>query len=237
MKDVIVVGAGPGGLTAACYLGRFRRPTLVLDAGESRARWIPTSHNTPGFPDGVGGVELLRRSRAQARRYGAEIRSGTVRSIARIDGGFSLDLAGGVERCRYLILATGVRDRLPPLDNVEYAMNRTVLRICPVCDAYEAIGKRVAVIGAGAHALREAEFLRTYSDDVTLINSDFVRDGDMVGELKTAGIRLVYAALTDLSLGPEALTVRDRDGHTHRYEVAYSALGCDPRNDLAAHVG
>ena len=72
--DCVVVGGGPGGLTAAIYLGRFRRRFVVLDAGDSRLDWIPVSHNHPGFPDGVPGPELLARMREQAERYGAEIR-------------------------------------------------------------------------------------------------------------------------------------------------------------------
>ena len=70
--DVIIVGAGPAGLTAATYLGRFRRKVLILDGGLSRASWIPEGHNTPGFPDGVGGDALLSRLSEQASRYGAE---------------------------------------------------------------------------------------------------------------------------------------------------------------------
>ena len=74
--DVLVVGAGPAGLTAATYLARFHRRFAVVDAGMSRARWIPASHNCPGFPHGIGGGELLGRLREQAERYGARIESG-----------------------------------------------------------------------------------------------------------------------------------------------------------------
>ena len=68
----VIVGAGPAGLTAAIYLGRFRRRFLVIDGGDSRARWIPISHNHPGFPDGVAGADLVERMRRQAERYGVE---------------------------------------------------------------------------------------------------------------------------------------------------------------------
>src|ERR687894_1351376 len=82
--DAIVIGGGPGGLTAAIYLARFRRRFLLIDAGQSRAQWIPRSHNHPGFPDGVGGVELLERMRAQlANHADGDVRSGTVTAVMR----------------------------------------------------------------------------------------------------------------------------------------------------------
>ena len=72
---IIVVGAGPAGLTAATYLARFHRRFAVVDAGESRARWIPASHNCPGFPHGIGGGDLLARLRKQAETFDARTRS------------------------------------------------------------------------------------------------------------------------------------------------------------------
>ena len=70
--EVLIIGGGPAGLTAATYLARFRRRLVLLDGGQSRARWIPTSHNCPGFPLGVEGDQLLERYRQQARLYGVE---------------------------------------------------------------------------------------------------------------------------------------------------------------------
>jgi thioredoxin reductase (NADPH) len=88
----IIIGAGPAGLTAACYLGRFRRPSVILDHGDSRARWIPKSHNTPGFPAGVGGEELLARLREQALLYGAQIRPAYVEELSGGEQGLSQPL-------------------------------------------------------------------------------------------------------------------------------------------------
>ncbi len=87
MLDCLVVGAGPAGLTAAIYLGRYKRRALVVDSGASRASLIPTSHNYPGFPEGISGPELLRRLRLQALRYGARIRSGLVTALELNDDG------------------------------------------------------------------------------------------------------------------------------------------------------
>src|SRR3982751_5627002 len=95
--DALVVGGGPGGLTAAIYLARFRRRFLVVENGESRLSWIPRTHNHPGFPDGIEGPVLLERMRAQAERYGALIRHAKVEAVRRQDGLFVATLDDGDE--------------------------------------------------------------------------------------------------------------------------------------------
>src|SRR5450830_2023348 len=79
--DTLIIGGGPGGLTAAIYLRRFMRRVAVFDKGNSRASWIPVSHNYPGFPDGVGGKALLENLRAQLQRYGGEITQGEITAL------------------------------------------------------------------------------------------------------------------------------------------------------------
>src|SRR5579862_7338931 len=113
IEDAVVVGGGPAGLTAAIYLGRFRRRCVVLEDGHSRARWIPRSHNIPGFAAGIGGPELLDALKTQALKYGAQIRHARVSSLNAEDGCFSLQLAAESLYARHVILATGVRDHLP----------------------------------------------------------------------------------------------------------------------------
>jgi thioredoxin reductase (NADPH) len=235
MHDIVIIGAGPAALTAATYLGRFRRPTIVLDGGASRARWIPTSHNMPGFPRGISGAEILAHLRAQAGRYGAQIRPGEVVSIERMDDGFELDL--GTERLRalYVLLATGVRDRLPPLEGTAEALLRSVIRVCPICDAFEAIGKRIAVISDNDKGAREAEFLTTYSNHVTLIAMTDVGASSRQ-RLEAASIKIVKGSWSALEVSGDALHLHSASG-SMTFDVAYSALGCTPQDDLAAELG
>ena len=159
--EVLIIGAGPAGLTAATYLGRFRRRTLVVDAGEPRACWIPVSHNMPGFPAGIGGSDILKRMREQAEEYGAVVMPGRVETLARDGDGFVAQMDGRAIHARAVLLATGVVDHHPDLPGVERAVQRSLVRVCPICDGYEATDKAVAVIGHSDKGAREAAFMRT----------------------------------------------------------------------------
>jgi thioredoxin reductase (NADPH) len=235
MQDAVIIGAGPAGLTAATYLGRFRRPTVVIDMQESRARWIPKSHNMPGFSQGISGQELLTQLRGQAELYGAKIRSSHVDSLTRIDGGFELHLGAETLQSRYILLATGVRDHLPPLQGVAEAILRSVVRVCPICDGFEAIGKNIAIISDNQRGEREAEFLTTYSDRVTLLSIGET-SASRVRELNAAGVKVVHAAWPQFDIRESALHVRTTDGPLV-FDAVYSALGCTPLDRLASNLG
>jgi thioredoxin reductase (NADPH) len=235
--DTLIIGAGPGGLMAATYLGRYHRRPVLIDGNTSRARWIPESHNIPGFEQGIGGNDLLRHLRDQAVRYGADIRAGHATSITREQEMFRVQVGAETLLSRYVILATGVRDRLPELGGAEEAVLRSLLRICPICDAFEATGKRIAVIGDGEHGDHEAEFLRTYSEQVTLIHLGSERPPAANQRLRSLGIRIIERNLSDLCIDENRLVLRSTDGRTEYFDVCYSALGCHPQNQLAAAAG
>ena len=124
--EVLIIGAGPAGLTAATYLGRFLRRVLVADAGEPRACWIPVSHNMPGFPAGITGPAILSRLRDQAEEYGAVIEAGRVESLRVSVDGFTARLNDRDIRVRAVLLATGVVDHHPDLPGVEDAVRRSM---------------------------------------------------------------------------------------------------------------
>src|SRR5689334_11329390 len=115
--DCLIVGGGPAGLTAAIYLSRYHLDIMVVDGGKSRAAWIPKSHNHAGYPEGISGKELLERMTEQARRYGTRIECGQVTRIERNeDGCFTAEWGAGPVRARSVLLATGVTNRRPPMD-------------------------------------------------------------------------------------------------------------------------
>ena len=98
--EVLIIGAGPAGLTAATYLGRFRRRTLVVDGGAPRACWIPLSHNMPGFPAGVTGADILKRMREQAEEYNAVVEPGRVQRLTQDGDVFVAEMDGRAVRAR-----------------------------------------------------------------------------------------------------------------------------------------
>ncbi len=231
--EVLIIGAGPAGLTAATYLARFRRRVLVADGGAPRACWIPVSHNMPGFPQGITGDAILKRMTDQATEYGAVIEPGRVEGLSRDGDGFIARLNGREIRVRAVLLATGVIDHHPDLPGVERAIERSLVRICPICDGYEAIDKAVAVIGDDDKGVREAAFLRTYSDRVTLIHigSDDALSGQ--DEMERLGIELIRAPIDNVQLEGDRVTALSWGGVTRTFDLVYSALGTSPNADLA----
>ncbi len=239
--DALIIGAGPAGLTAAVYLGRFRRRFGVVESHESRAAWIPTSHNLPGFPDGLPGVELLARLRAQAERYGAPIRRAHVEGLERKDGLFLATLESGETlAARKVLLATGVVDNEPKVDAFKDGVAKGLVRICPICDGYEATDKRIGVIGAGEKAVREALFLRTYSSDLTVIHVGAPSNLDEQSRrtLEIAGIGLIETPIDAVVIEPEDVAAFDfGKGEVRRFDTIYSVLGSTPRATLAWSLG
>ena len=235
--EILIVGAGPAGLTAATYLARFRRRVLVADGGASRARWIPVSHNMPGFPHGITGDAILKRMTEQAREYGAVIEAGRVESLMRDGDGFIARINGREVRVRAVLLATGVIDHHPDLPGVERAIERSLVRICPICDGYEAIDKAVAVIGEDDKGVREAAFLRTYSDRVTLIHTGPVEALTEQAEMERMGIELIRAPIDNVRLEGDRVTALSWGGTFRAFDLVYSALGTSPNVELAQALG
>lgn len=231
--DCLIVGAGAAGLTAATYLARFRRRIAIVDAGASRLLSIPTSHNCPAYPGGVCGDELLARLRAQAANYGVQVVRGTVERIAGEFDGFVTDVDGRQWPARTVLLATGVVDVAPSGIDVAEAIERGCVRYCPICDGYEAIGRKVAVVGRGSGGLGEARFVRHYTGDVSLLSIDEelrLPDG--------GGMRIVRSPVKQLRFEHgDTMAAVLRDGTTERFDTVYIALGTIVNSGLAQSLG
>jgi thioredoxin reductase (NADPH) len=240
--DCLIIGGGPAGLTAAIYLARFHLDILVVDAGKSRASWIPCTHNHAGYPEGISGKELLRRMREQACKYGAKIQTEFVTKLERDEhtGLFTATWGSGTAEAQSVLLATGVTNRRPPMDEDlhDEALARGLVRYCPICDGYEVTDKRVGVIGSDSHGVVEAIFIRSYTADVTLIAPDMALQlkPEDSKKLRDAGIDCVDGPAQAVAIDKNCIVVDTAAGH-YAFDSIYPALGSDTHTQLAEMVG
>lgn len=238
--DCLVIGGGPAGLTAAIYLARFHLSLKVIDAGDSRAALIPCTHNHAGFPEGISGTDLIARMKEQAQKYGAGIETGRVMRIAKDGDIFEAHWGGGTIRARSVLLATGVSNRKPPMDEDLHAdaLARGLIRYCPICDGYEVTDKRVGVIGDDSHGVAEAVFLRGYTADITFIAPDAAHalGPEDAKRLKDLGIATVDGPCHAVAIDEDCIVVDTAEGPL-RFDSVYPALGSDIHSDLAGSLG
>jgi thioredoxin reductase (NADPH) len=238
--DCLIIGGGPAGLTAAIYLARFRLRTLVIDAGKSRAALIPCTNNHAGFPHGISGKNLLARMRQQAHRFGVEFQEGYVETLTKVGHGFVASSGSNWMGARSVLLATGVTNIAPrmPADIHDEALSRGRLRYCPVCDGYEASGQRIAVLGTGARGIKEAEFLRSYSEDVSLVapHAPHELGTDDRGRLSSVGVSIIDGPARDFELTADKFGLVCAAGKCW-FDTMYPALGSEIHSDLAIALG
>ncbi|WP_194396966.1 NAD(P)/FAD-dependent oxidoreductase [Microbacterium atlanticum] len=159
MYDVIVIGGGPAGLQAALTIGRMHRTVLLLDSGEYRNGTVEHAHNLL-TNDGRSPAELRRIARDELAAYDTvKVRGASVTAVSGALGDFSVTAAGGVERARRLVLATGMRDELPAVPGLAEQWGRRVAQ-CPFCHGHEFARQRVAILIEGEHSLMIERMLR-----------------------------------------------------------------------------
>lgn len=239
--DTLIIGAGPGGLTAAVYLRRFRRDIIVIDKGHSRLSLIPVTHNFPGFPDGIQGLQLLDNLRCQLGKYGGEVSSGEVMAL-RLEGElFVAQREDGSElRARTVLMATGIIDAGLPIEHWHDAVAAGAVRLCPVCDGFDVLDKRIAVVSSPKNPVEHALFMRTFSSSVTLFQreKEVLLDAEQRAQLEEGGVRYVASPLLGISMsGAMNPVLNTEDGEHYHVDVVYPMLGETARSELALGLG
>lgn len=239
--DCLIIGAGPAGLIAATYLARYRRKIKVIDAGSSRASLIPVSHNYPGFPDGINGKALLARLREQVQHYEVDVVQGRVERLERgEDGMFTAYYAKQALPAKTVILATGGVDIEPELPNVIDAVRQGYVRHCPICDGYEVIDQKVAIVGSGKKLMREALFIRHYTPHLTVFALG--REHELSEEDRAAllekNIEVIDEPIEEVFIeGGKIVAIKSMSGKAYQFDTLYSALGTKVRSELAQALG
>lgn len=242
LLDCLIIGGGAAGLTAAVYMGRYKRRAVVLDDGGSRLNWIPRTRNMPGFPDGIEGPELLQRMQQHVANYKVPIVPTRVQRLEKLDDGtFRAESADGVWRARFVVLATGARDVEPEIEGIRGAIKEGHVRYCPVCDGFETQGLRVAVLGRGDRGLRESLFISNWAKELTwlaMATQDEVDVSDLA-RLRQAGVRIAASPPHRIECGVDGVGVRVelQNGQVLEFDTLYPALGLETACELATALG
>ncbi|WP_031021634.1 NAD(P)/FAD-dependent oxidoreductase [Streptomyces sp. NRRL WC-3795] len=237
--DVVVVGGGAAGLSAALVLGRSRLRTLVVDAGEPRN--APSDH-MQGFltRDGMAPAEFLALGREEIARYGVELVRDRAVDVAREED-FTVSLAGGRSvRARRLVVTTGLKDELPEVPGVAERFGRDVLH-CPFCHGWEVRDERFGVLAASPMSVHQALMVSGWSDDVVLflhrVAEEELSDEDL-RRLAAAGVKVVPGEVAGLRVEEDRLTgVRLADGTVHDRSVVFVAPKAVPQTGLMERLG
>ena len=226
--DVVIIGGGAAGLSAAAVLGRFRRDVVVVDSGEPRNAPAEGVHNFLSR-DGIPPAELLAIGREQAEHYGVSIRSGRVSDARRVDSGFEVDTDAGTLRTRRILLATGLVDELPDIAGLADRWGRDVIH-CPYCHGWEVRDRAIGVAGS----VHQAQLFRELSDRVTL----FTTETDGLEGARARGIAVVQGTIAALVVREGALAgVTLQDGTEHTVEALAVGTRLHARAGMLAGVG
>jgi thioredoxin reductase (NADPH) len=239
MHNVVIIGSGCAGLTAAIYAGRANLKPLVIDGHEPGGQLSLTTHveNYPGFPDGIMGPELIENMRKQAQRFGAEFKAGAVSEVDLTKRPFKIVAGRETFEANALIVAAGASARLLGLKGERELIGHGV-STCATCDGYFFRGKPIAVVGGGDSAMEEANFLSRYASKVYLIHrrKEFRASKIMIDRAKAnEKVEFVTPAVVEEILAPkglvEAVTLRNPETKMPR-EIAvdgvFVAIGHDP---------
>jgi thioredoxin reductase len=238
--DVVVVGGGAAGLSAALVLGRARLRTLVVDAGEPRN--APSSH-MQGYlsRDGMAPAEFLALGREEIARYGVELVRDRAVDVGRGED-FAVTLGGGrTVRARRLVVATGLRDELPGVPGVAERFGRDVLH-CPFCHGWEVRDEPFGVLGSGPMSVHQALIVSRWSKDVTLflhtLAEEELTDLDL-RRLAAAGVKVVPGEVAGLVVEDDRITgVRlAGGGPVHELSVVFVAPRAVPQTGLLERLG
>jgi len=237
MYDVVVVGGGPAGLSAALMLGRCRRRVLLCDLGEPRNRRSRALH---GYltRDGIAPVELNDLGRRELPAYGVEVRRIGVTGAELASDHYSVALADGKEeQARFLLIATGVVDDLPGIDGFEDCYGRSIFH-CPYCDGWESRDRRLVAFGAAREAAGLALALRTWSPDVVLCTHGTRLDRRFRERLARNAVAIRTEPVARLEHRDGQLTaVVFEGGDRIERDVIFFSTGQHPQSDLAIRLG
>jgi thioredoxin reductase (NADPH) len=241
-RDVIIIGSGPAGLTAAVYTARANLKPLVIEGIQAGGQLMLTTdvENYPGFPDGIVGPDLMAKFREQAERFGAEFVTADVDEVDFSVTPKRVRVSGRDEFAKTIIISTGAQARMLGLPNEHDLLGHGV-STCATCDGFFFRGHNIAVVGGGDSALEEANFLTRFADKVTLVHRrKELRASKIMQDRAFANPKIEFlwnTTVTDVkgTGRVEALELRDVEtGATSELPITglFVAIGHDPNTKL-----
>jgi thioredoxin reductase (NADPH) len=239
MQNVVIIGSGCAGLTAAIYAGRANLNPLVVDGHEPGGQLSLTTHveNFPGFPDGIMGPELIENMRKQAGKFGTEFKAGVITDVDLTQRPFKIVAGKDTYETKTLIIAAGASARLIGLPNERELIGHGV-STCATCDGYFFRGRPIAVVGGGDTAMEESNFLSRYASRVYLIHrrNEFRASKIMIDRAKAnEKIEFITPAVVDEIIAKdgsvESVRIRNPESTETREILVHGlfvAIGHDP---------
>ena len=244
MNDVIIIGSGCAGLTAAIYAGRANLKPLVIDGYEPGGQLSLTTmvENFPGFPDGILGPDLIENMRKQSQRFGAEFKAGAITEVDLSKRPFKISMGKDTYETRALIVGSGATARMIGLESEKKLVGYGV-STCATCDGYFFRGKDIAVVGGGDSAMEEANFLSKFASKVHLIHrrNEFRASKIMVDRARANPkvqfvTPVVVEDISDVTKGGvEHMTLRNTETNvatTLPVEGVFIAIGHEPNTKV-----
>ncbi|WP_315912997.1 NAD(P)/FAD-dependent oxidoreductase [Arthrobacter sp. lap29] len=230
--EVIIIGGGSGGLSAALTLVRARRRVLVIDSSSPRNRVSGHMHAVLGH-DGKPPLQLLAEGREEIARYGGVVRSGAVVATTAVKGGFSVECSDGETfTARALIIATGLEDQLPEIEGLGEVWGSGVA-VCPYCDGYEVGDGRIGILATGPGSTFQAQLLRQWSPQIVYLENDVgIPTAEAGPGLAARGIEVISGAVARvLSSNGQLTGVELASGEHIPLDAIFTAPRFAPRDE------
>jgi thioredoxin reductase (NADPH) len=236
--DVIIIGGGPAGLSAAVYTSRFLRSTLLIDKHDGRWNTYEHNHNYLGFPEGVLTRTLREKGLEQAQKYGTEYVIEEVKDIQKVDDGFLISVFESQYKSRCLILATGVTDIFPHFEQWQECIGNSIFW-CITCDGYETLNKKMIVTGTTDEAACDALQFLCYTKDIVFVTNSQEHEisHEFLERLEKHNIKFIHEKITDIIHGQGVLKEIKLETQSLRADRIFCEEGSVPNNVLANNLG
>lgn len=236
--DVVVIGGGAAGLSAALMLGRARRNVLVLDSENPRNRFAAHAHGLLGN-EGIDPLALLQKGRDEAGLYGVRFANGVAQTVDATERGVQVTTAAGdVYSARAVVVASGMTDRLPDIPGLAGRWGRTVLH-CPYCHGWEVRDRRLGVLVTSPHTRHLAEMVRQWSEHVVgFVTDPALLDDELEARLRSRSVEIVVGGVAQIVGDDERIDgVRLGDGRTGAVDALFAAGTPEPHDRFLDHLG